>query len=78
MNNSIGKRSYKPSYTQKLPWLLYEPNTGGFCQVYRRYWKPSTPLFRDTEQKTKGLFISTPLTNWKSVLGHNGKLMKHF
>ena len=57
MNNNIRKRSYKPSYTQKFLWLLYEPNTGGFCQVYRSCWKPSTPLFRDMEQETNRIFI---------------------
>ncbi|CAF4684036.1 unnamed protein product [Rotaria sp. Silwood2] len=30
------------------------------------------------EQKTKGIFTSTPCINWKKALGDNGKLMKHF
>ncbi|CAF1226605.1 unnamed protein product [Rotaria sordida] len=77
ISNNIGKRSYKSSCTQKFPWLLYESNTGGFCQICRNYWKPSTPLFRDMEQKTKGVFTSTPFTNRKKALGDNGKLMKH-
>ncbi|CAF3175226.1 unnamed protein product, partial [Rotaria sp. Silwood2] len=77
ISNNIGKRSYKPSYTQKFLWLLYEPNAGGFCQICRNYWKSITPLFRDMEQKTKGVFTSTPFTNWKKALGDNRKLMKH-
>ncbi|CAF3934367.1 unnamed protein product, partial [Rotaria sp. Silwood1] len=77
ISSNIGKRSYKPSYTQKFPWLLYESNTGGFCQICRNYWKPNTPLFRDMDQKTKGVFTSIAFTNWKKALGDNGKLMKH-
>ena len=62
MNNNVRKPSHKPSYTQRFPWL-YELNNGGFCQVCRGYWKPRPPVLRDMEQKTKGVFISTPLTN---------------
>ncbi|CAF5160865.1 unnamed protein product, partial [Rotaria magnacalcarata] len=50
---------------------------GGFCRLCRNYWKPGTPLFRNMEQKTKGVFASIPFINWKKALGDNGRLMKH-
>ncbi|CAF3338289.1 unnamed protein product [Rotaria socialis] len=78
INDRIDKRSYKPSYSQKFPWLLYQPNVGGFCSICRNYWKPGTPLFREMEQKTKGVFTSAPFRNWKNALGDNGRLMRHF
>ena len=76
-NNTTEKRSYKPWYSQKFPWLIYQPNVGGFCNICRNYWKPGTPLFRDMEQKTKGVFTSAPFNSWKKVPGDNGRLMKH-
>ncbi|CAF1471254.1 unnamed protein product, partial [Rotaria magnacalcarata] len=59
-NDKIETRSYKPWYSQKFPWLYYQPNVGGFCRLCRNYWKPGTPLFRNMEQKTKGVFASIP------------------
>ncbi|CAM4984151.1 unnamed protein product [Rotaria socialis] len=76
-NHKIETRSYKPWYSQKFPWLYYQPNVGGFCRLCRNYWKPGTPLFRNMEQKTKGVFASIPFINWKKALGDNGRLMKH-
>ncbi|CAF2075626.1 unnamed protein product, partial [Rotaria magnacalcarata] len=76
-NDKIETRSYKPWYSQKFPWLYYQPNVGGFCRLCRNYWKPGTPLFRNMEQKTKGVFASIPFINWKKALGDNGRLMKH-
>ncbi|CAM4925383.1 unnamed protein product [Rotaria socialis] len=64
-NHKIETRSYKPWYSQKFPWLYYQPNVGGFCRLCRNYWKPGTPLFRNMEQKTKGVFASIPFINWK-------------
>ncbi len=76
-NDTIEKRSYRPWYSQKFPWLIYQPNVGGFCSICRNYWKPGTPLFREMEQKTKGVFTSAPFVNWKKAPGDNGKLIKH-
>lgn len=76
-NATTEKRSYKPWYSEKFPWLIYQANVGGFCGLCRNYWKPGVPLFRSMEQKTKGVFTSAPYINWKNAPGDNGRLMKH-
>lgn len=76
-NDNNEKRSYQLWYSEKFPWLIYESNTGGFCKLCRNYWKPDIPMFRDMEQKIKGVFISIPFTNWKNAPGENGRLMRH-
>ena len=53
INDTIEKRSYKPWYSQKFPWLTYQPNLGGFCSICHNYWKPGVPLFREMKKKTK-------------------------
>lgn len=71
------QRSYKTWYSTKFPWLVYEPNIGGFCTACRNYWKSGTPSFHEMEQKTKGVFVSVPFTNWKNAPGNSGRLTRH-
>ncbi|CAF1228360.1 unnamed protein product [Rotaria magnacalcarata] len=78
INDRIEKCSNKPSYSQKFPWLLYQPNIGEFYSLCRNYWKSGIPLFREMKQKAKGVFSSVPFSNWKNALGDNGRLMRHF
>ncbi|CAF4170764.1 unnamed protein product [Rotaria sp. Silwood2] len=75
--NDNKKRTYQKWYSKDYKWLVYEPNKGGFCCIYRDYWKPTVPFYSEMNTRTRSVFTTQPFVNWKNAPGQCGTLQKH-
>lgn len=67
-------RQYTKSWEKVYPWLyLDKSRNGAFCKLCERHASGDIA----TKQRTGGVFISIPFTNYRKATGKTGKLTKH-
>jgi hypothetical protein len=68
------KYSYQKNWEKMYDWLyLNEEKGGAFCKVCEKFQSHNQGAL----QKSQGVFIITPFTNFRKAAGKTGKLLKH-
>lgn len=70
----VGKVGFNKSWLMQYEWLYVDETRGGaFCKYCEVFMKNDLNVL----QKTGGVFISQPFTNYRKATGKTGKLEKH-
>lgn len=74
-DKNVGRKfKYQKQWEDKYEWLYFDRTRGGaFCKLCEKHLKNDVEVF----QKTSGVFISVPFTNFRKATGSTGKLEKH-
>ena len=66
--------SYQKNWEKSFNWLYFNAEKGGaFCKVCEKFLSNNQSAL----QKSQGIFICTPFTNYRKATGKTGKLLKH-
>jgi len=72
--NKLKLYSYQTNWEKIYDWLYFNAEKGGaFCKVCEKYLSNNQGAL----QKSQGIFICTPFTNYRKATGKTGKLSKH-
>lgn len=65
---------YQKNWEKSFNWLYFNAEKGGaFCKVCEKILSNNQSAL----QKSQGIFICTPFTNYRKATGKTGKLLKH-